>query len=183
MDALWLTEAQARALVEQACADAPNESCGILGGSGSRVLTIIPVPNAAATPRVHYRLDERAQVNAFTQIEAAGQSVIGFYHSHPNGDPIPSPTDVQLASYPDTAYLIIGLKRHPPSLAAWTIHYGEVARLPLHIGAGAAEAPRSLLSGAQKTAIMVAVALAFALTLWIALSLLPPAPIIPPPLR
>jgi proteasome lid subunit RPN8/RPN11 len=183
VDALWLTEAQARMLVEQARADAPNETCGVLGGSGDRVQAVIPVPNAAEAPRVHYRLDERAQVKAFAQIEAAGQSVIGFYHSHPDGDPIPSPTDVQLASYPNTAYLIVGLKGSPPSLAAWVINYGEVARLPLHLGEDAPEPPKPLLSGAQKAAIMIAVALAFALTLWISLSLLPPAPAIPSTLR
>ena len=37
----------------------------------------------------------------------------------PAGDPIPSPTDVALATYPDTAYLIVGLGRDAPRLAAW----------------------------------------------------------------
>lgn len=183
MDALWLTEAQARALVEQARSDAPNETCGVLGGSGDRVESVLPVPNVAATPRVYYRLDERAQVMAFAQISAAGQSVIGFYHSHPAGDPIPSPTDIQLANYPNTAYLIIGLKHVEPQLAAWTMNYGEVARLPLHVGDEVPPPSKPLLSAAQKAAIMVAVALAFVLTLWISLSLLPPAPALPSPLR
>ncbi len=183
MDALWLTDAQARALIEQARADAPNETCGVLGGSGDYVHSVVPVANVAATPRVHYRLDEREQVRAFAQIGMTGQTVIGFYHSHPDGDPIPSPTDVQLATYPNTAYLIIGLKQPEPRLAAWTINYGAVARLPLHIGEPSALPPKPLLSAAQKTAIMVAMVLAFALTLWISLSLLPPAPAIPSPLR
>lgn len=183
MDALWLTDEQARALVQQAQADAPNETCGIIGGNGNRAQSLIPIPNAAEQPRVHYRLDERAQIAAFAQLNAAGQSVIGFYHSHPAGDPIPSPTDIQLATYPDTAYVIVGLGRNEPRLAAWTMAYGRVDRLPLHVGAEPPSETRSAFSAAQKTAVMIAVVLAFALVIWISLSLLPPAPPIPSPLR
>ena len=179
MDALWLTDEQARTLVQQALADAPNETCGVIGGSGSRAQMMIPVPNVADQPRVHYKLDARAQIAAFTQVNAAGQAVIGFYHSHPEGDPIPSPTDIQLATYPDTAYLIIGLGQREPHLAAWTMSAGRVERLPLHVGAEPPSETPSAFSAAQKAAVMIAVALAFALVIWISLSLLPPAPPIP----
>lgn len=177
-----LTEEQARMLVQQAVEAAPQEICGLLVGSGPRVQSIIPIPNSAADPVHFYRLDDAAFARALLQLETSGLQLAGIYHSHPHGEPIPSSTDVRQATYPDTPYLIIGL-RGEPRLAAWQMRYGEVTPVEVVIGLpdeGAAHDDTPLTT-AQKTALVVSAILAFAFMIILSLALLPPAPVIPVP--
>lgn len=177
MQVLWLTDAQARQIVRHALDDAPREACGIIGGHDGRAETITPVANVADDPLRYYTLDPVALTNTLMALHSQGQSIIGFYHSHPHGDSIPSKTDIAQASYPNTAYVIVGLKdRLTPSLAAWTMDSGNVSRLPLHIGFEPPDVDSGTLSKAQKVAIIVGALLATAVMLMLSLSLLPPAP-------
>ncbi len=176
MQYLWLTLPQAWEIARHALADAPNEACGIIGGRDGRATHTIPTPNIAAEPATHYTLDPSALVKALMAFQQDDLDIIGFYHSHPHDEPIPSATDVALATYPDTAYVIVGLKDGEPELAAWTINYGDVQSLPLHIGNDAPDVEPAPLSPPQKLAIVVSAALAFAVLVVISLTLLPPAP-------
>jgi proteasome lid subunit RPN8/RPN11 len=175
---MWLTDAQAQAIIQHARVDAPNEACGLLVGRQNRVSEIIHIPNNAADPQHHYHMDEKALVTALSRLETRGLELLGIYHSHPAGDPIPSQTDIRQATYSDTPYLIIGLKNGTASLAAWKMRAGQVDAVPLHIGdMPPPETPA--LSSAQKTAILLSALIAFALLIVVSLSLLPPAPLIP----
>lgn len=174
---LWLTREQAEAIARHAADDAPREACGIIGGVGEKAAKIIRVANVADDPLHHYRLDGAGLVNAVRELEDAGLGIVGFYHSHPASDPIPSRTDIQQATYPNTAYVIAGFKRSEAGLAAWLLNDGEAERLPLHVGdTPPDEADIAPLSRAQKTAIIVAAVLAVAVFIVIAVTLLPPAP-------
>lgn len=173
---LWLSREQAREIVRHATSDAPREACGIIGGVDDRARIVVPAPNTASDPRTTYHLDDATLARTIMQFRSQGLSLIGFYHSHPNGSALPSKTDIRLAAYPDTAYLIVGLGADEPELAAWRIQSGEVQRLPLHIGDEPPPIDETPLSPAQKVAIMVSALLAFAILLIISLSLLPPAP-------
>jgi proteasome lid subunit RPN8/RPN11 len=179
---LWLTEVQAKAILDQAREEAPREACGLIAGvierGVYRAVEIIPVANAAPDPLHLYHMDERELARQLTRLYARGLSLIGLYHSHPAGDPIPSPVDIAQAAYPDTACLIAGLRRG--ELAAWEIAHGQVRPISLHIGSQPPPPTDALLSRAQQTAIIAAAVLAFALLIVISLSLLPPAPPIPP---
>jgi proteasome lid subunit RPN8/RPN11 len=176
---LWLSHEQARALVKHAQAAAPNEACGIIAGEKSRAVEIIPIANAAENPQQTYYMDEQALARALLPLHRRGMSLLAFYHSHPKSDPIPSPVDVRSATYPDTPYLIVGLKGEP-RLAAWQMRYGEVTPVPLHIGFDPPESSTgSELTKAQKIAILLSALIAFVLVLVLSLSLLPPAPAIP----
>jgi hypothetical protein len=120
-------------------------------------------------------MDDVALLKAFTGAEARGMDVIGFYHSHPAGEPIPSRTDIAQATYPDTPYLIVGLKG-VAKLAAWTMRAGQVDEVPLHVGNEPPLQTGVANTGAQKTAILISVAIAFILVIVVSLSLLPPPP-------
>jgi proteasome lid subunit RPN8/RPN11 len=175
---MWLSPEQARAIVDHARADAPNEACGLIAGRGQseRASEIIPIANIAADAVHQYHMDDVALVKAFMSLEARGLEVIGFYHSHPAGEPIPSRTDIAQATYPDTPYLIGGLKGGA-KLATWTMRAGQVDEVPLHIGDESPPVPvNAASSGAQKTAILVSAVIAFILLIVVSLSLLPPAP-------
>lgn len=94
-----------------------REVCGILGGQygpdRSRVSSVHQADNAAETPEVRYAIDPEEQLAITESIEAAGEDVVGFYHSHPAGPPGPSLTDEQRATWPDHSYVIIALDGYP----------------------------------------------------------------------
>jgi proteasome lid subunit RPN8/RPN11 len=93
------------AMLEHVRACLPEEACGLLAGSGDQVLTALPVENAIHSA-TRFRMVPEAQVEAMTHIEALGQDLVAIYHSHPNGPPGPSATDLAEAAYPEAAYLI-----------------------------------------------------------------------------
>ncbi len=178
---IWMTEEQAQIIVRHALADSPNEACGIIGGVGSRVYEVIPARNIAGNPQQHYQIDERDLTNALFKLEKAGMSIIAFYHSHPAGDFRPSTTDIEQAYYPDTAYIIVGLRDGTPRMAAWQIKNREVSSVEIHVGLQPPSSAMEMMpiSKAQKTAIFASALLAFIFMIILSLSLLPPAPAIP----
>lgn len=177
---LWLSRDHAQTIADHALAEKPREACGVVFGSNDRASQVIPLTNIAADPNHNYRIDDQALAEAFFRAQREGQSIVAFYHSHPVGDPIPSPVDVQQANYPTTPYLIVGL-RNEPRFAAWLIQSHQVTPVDLYIGT---EPPPNSpsLSQAQKTAIIVAAVIAFAFMIILSLSLLPPAPVIVTPI-
>nr|WP_310924955.1 desampylase [Halogeometricum sp. S1BR25-6] len=91
----------------------PREVCGVLAGhradesSGADVVERAdPVPNVAADPRTEYELDPATTVETIDALEAEGLDVVGFYHSHPESDPTPSPTDEARAGWVGYVYLL-----------------------------------------------------------------------------
>jgi proteasome lid subunit RPN8/RPN11 len=57
--------------------------------------------------------------------------IVGVYHSHPNGDAVPSETDRAEAFYPDWLYLVVGLGSPRVQLRAFRIRHGRVREQPL----------------------------------------------------
>jgi proteasome lid subunit RPN8/RPN11 len=182
VSALWLREADARALVSHATAAAPEEICGLLAGRDTVISEVISIRNAALDPQQTFYMDQDEFKARLHDLERRGLSVIGFYHSHPQGDPTPSPADIRSAYYPEIPHLLIGL-RGRPRLAAWRIKHGGVEPVTLHIGSPRTmyerRAPASQLSPAQKIAIVLSAAGAFIFLILLSLALLPPAPPIP----
>ncbi|AFK20200.1 M67 family peptidase [Haloferax mediterranei ATCC 33500] len=93
---------------EGAARDPPQEVCGVLVGDrdAATITAVLPVSNVAEEPRVAYELDPEETVSAFDEAESEGNDVVGFYHSHPETDPVPSATDREQASWPGYVYLI-----------------------------------------------------------------------------
>jgi proteasome lid subunit RPN8/RPN11 len=176
---LWLTEAQVHTIVQHATADSPREACGIIAGSGEQAQRVIALENAASDPLHFYQMDNVEFEQAVRACRNDGLSLIGIYHSHPRGEPILSPTDIEQAPPLAVAHVLIGLRHSQPRLAAWSIHHHQVERVDVHVGN---EPPTWVddlpLSRAQKAAIITSAIIAFILVLIISLSLLPPAPII-----
>jgi proteasome lid subunit RPN8/RPN11 len=178
---LWLTPEQTTTLVQYAREVAPHEACGLLAGRGEQVHEVISLPNSAAEPLHHYRIEDAAYSRTLFQLQKQRLSVIGFYHSHPESDPIPSSDDIRQAHYPDTPFLIVGLHQRESQLAAWNIHYGQVTPVEIYVGLQAPPPEEEPLSRTQKTAIILSAIIAFVFMILLSLSLLPPAPIIVTP--
>ncbi len=93
------------AMQRHVAAEAPLEACGLVAGRDDGVsVAVYPIPNALHSP-TRYRMDPRAQVRAFFAMEAAGLTLLAIYHSHPQGPPRPSATDLREATY-TVPYLI-----------------------------------------------------------------------------
>jgi len=94
-----------------------REVCGVLGGrhgpDRSAVESVHAAENAADTPETRYYVDPEEQLEITETIEAAGQEVVGFYHSHPAGPTRPSETDAARATWPDRSYVIVALDGYP----------------------------------------------------------------------
>ncbi|WP_224268435.1 desampylase [Haloprofundus salinisoli] len=93
--------------------DGPREVCGVLIGergeetSPHTVTGVRRVANVAADPRTSYELDPEATLEAVESAEAAGDDVVGFYHSHPESPAHPSETDRREATWEGYVYLIV----------------------------------------------------------------------------
>jgi len=112
-------------IVDHARSEAPNECCGMIAAVDGRAVAVHRVRNSAASP-LRYEMDGMEQYRVQTAIEDAGQELGAIYHSHTRSDPYPSQTDINLAFYPDSLYVIVGVKGEEPDVRAWTILDGQV---------------------------------------------------------
>lgn len=100
------------------------EVCGLLGGiwkpypKVAIAETVIAIANVAKHPTVQYYMAEDEQVRAMVHFSKQGLETIGIYHSHPDGNPVPSTTDIRDAMYPDAVY-VIGVPKG--GIRAWRI--------------------------------------------------------------
>jgi proteasome lid subunit RPN8/RPN11 len=85
-------------LIEEAAKAAPQECCGLLLGAGGRVHEARPAANVAPDPARHFEIDPASLFAAHRSARAGGPELIGYYHSHPAGHPVPSATDCDHAS-------------------------------------------------------------------------------------
>jgi proteasome lid subunit RPN8/RPN11 len=76
-------------------------------GTSSEIVESVPSPNLATDPFHNFLLDPATHIGARRRARARGLTVVGFYHSHPDSEPTPSPRDVAGASYTDHVYLIV----------------------------------------------------------------------------
>lgn len=89
-----------------ASAGLPNEVCGILGGVGDTVQSVIPITNILYSA-TRFQMDAEEQLKAFLQLEKKGLEMIATFHSHPNGPRQPSMNDIEKHYYPGTAVVIL----------------------------------------------------------------------------
>lgn len=83
-----------------------EEICGLLLGTAERIVEAQVCPNIAADPAHRFEIDPVALFAAHRAARAGGAQIIGNYHSHPYGSPMPSVTDAENAA-PDGGYWLI----------------------------------------------------------------------------
>jgi proteasome lid subunit RPN8/RPN11 len=128
----------ARSLVDEIVAHAreglPNECCGMVGGGDGEARTVYRAENAEASP-LRYSIDAKEQFRLMQTIEAAGEELVGIYHSHTKSPAYPSQTDVNLAGWPDTVYLIASLADPAaPEVKGFWIRDGRIEEAQLDVG-------------------------------------------------
>jgi proteasome lid subunit RPN8/RPN11 len=131
MAMLAIDQDQYDTLVAHARAEYPNEACALLGGRDGTVERVYALPNAEASP-TFYVVEPKAQLRAMTEMDDLGLDLVGIFHSHVATEAYPSRTDVELAAYPDAAYLILSLAdQDAPVLRAFRI--GQVDEEPVEV--------------------------------------------------
>ena len=87
----------------------PEEACGLLAGknrtSNVQVEIAIPMTNVLHSPS-KFLLDPKEQYDGFSWMDRHGLELVGVYHSHPDGTPYPSTTDLDEAFYPEIIHVI-----------------------------------------------------------------------------
>ena len=86
-----------------------QEVCGLIGSTNGIASSCYPVENVAEQAETRFQLDPKQQINAISSMREKNEELFAIYHSHPTAPAIPSETDIKLASYPDTVFLIISL--------------------------------------------------------------------------
>jgi [CysO sulfur-carrier protein]-S-L-cysteine hydrolase len=117
-------------IVAHAREDAPNECCGMVASREGRAVKVYRAENAAASP-LRYEIDGGEQYRIQMDIEDQGLDLGAIYHSHTRSEPYPSQTDINLAFYPDTLYVIVGLANGNADVRAYAIRDGQVSEREL----------------------------------------------------
>ena len=87
--------------------------------------------NASASP-YRYSIDPAEQLAAWTKLDDSGESVMAIVHSHVSSAAEPSRTDVDLAYFPESLYLICSLANpDQPDIRAWSISAGIASPVDL----------------------------------------------------
>ncbi len=117
----------AKEIVEQGLREFPNECCGLIASEDGVPVKVFAMANADASP-VTYRLDGEEQLRVFDEMDERGWELWAIYHSHTHSDAYPSETDVRLAMYPESRYILLSLAdRTNPVFRSFWIRDGEVA--------------------------------------------------------
>lgn len=133
LDALILSPSHLAQIYAHVEAGKPHEACGLLGGPEGRVEKVYLTENTAHSP-VRYSVAPGQLIDALIDIEERGWDLVGIFHSHPAGPPMPSATDVAEAFYPEAAYIICAPDGHGRWQArAFTISQGSVTELSVQI--------------------------------------------------
>jgi [CysO sulfur-carrier protein]-S-L-cysteine hydrolase len=121
-------------MLEHAREEVPNECCGILGGRDGEATTLYRATNAEQSP-LRYTLDPNDLFRiTFREIPENDEEMVAIYHSHTASPAYPSQTDINLATYPDSTYLILSLAEGEEPLRGFRIDDGEVAEVELDVG-------------------------------------------------
>ena len=105
--AIEVTSGVIATLIAEAAMAAPEECCGLLLGEGDRIATISPAANVAKNRTRRFEIDPHALLAAHKAARDGGPEILGYYHSHPDGHPMPSATDCEHASGDSRVWAII----------------------------------------------------------------------------
>lgn len=109
------------------------ECCGLLAGADGVITKIFPAKNVLASPTA-YEVAPQELFPLFRQMREEGLDHLGIYHSHPATENFPSPSDIELAGYPNQAYFIISLLPAVPNpVRAFFIRDGNIEELEIAI--------------------------------------------------
>ena len=123
---LYLPKRFADDMIAHAREDYPYEVCGMLAGTNDRVARVYRTTNSEKS-ETRYYMEPREQLRFMQDMDDKGLDLLAIYHSHPKTQAYPSVTDVGLAFYPESLYVILTLQDpQAPQIRAFTIIDGQI---------------------------------------------------------
>jgi len=114
----------------------PHESCGILLAGIEDPSTVRWSLRAENAENVHperaYVLGHKAHIRAVKMEFSGTARIVGYYHSHPDGEARPSQNDVNQA-VAGVTYLIVGIRNGDIERAAWKLRGDRLVQEPLEV--------------------------------------------------
>ncbi len=124
---LTLPQAYIEEMISHAREETPNECCGIIAGQDGRAEKLFRAKNAEASP-YRYSVDPRDLFRIYRECEQNGWEFLVIYHSHTASEAYPSATDIRLAFWPETFYVLVSLMNpDEPAVRAFRIVDGQVS--------------------------------------------------------
>ncbi len=102
-----ISRALLAAILADCAVDPAVERCGLLFGTDAAIAAVRPCANVAAAPARRFELDPAALIAALRAERAGGPRLVGHYHSHPDGQAMPSATDAAAAAPDGRLWLIV----------------------------------------------------------------------------
>jgi proteasome lid subunit RPN8/RPN11 len=101
-------------LAGEARAAFPRECCGLIEGVRREdvveVARVHPARNLATEPD-RFEIDPAQHIALLRNLRGTGRDIVGCYHSHPNGSPLPSARDLAGAADENFVWLIVSTHR------------------------------------------------------------------------
>ncbi|MBI1886057.1 MAG: M67 family metallopeptidase [Chloroflexi bacterium] len=120
-------------MVAHAREEAPNECCGIIAGKDGKAVGLFRARNAEASP-YRYNVDPQDLFRIYRKCEDKGWEFLAIYHSHTASEAYPSATDVRLAFWPESYYVLVSLvDRDDPTVRAFRVIDGRVEESELKV--------------------------------------------------
>jgi proteasome lid subunit RPN8/RPN11 len=100
----------------------PHECCGALIGRDGVATATVALPNVTDEgPRRRFRVSDTDYLAVQRAADAAGDDLLGFYHSHPDHPAVPSQYDLDHA-FPSFSYVIVSVTSgEPGDLRSWAL--------------------------------------------------------------
>lgn len=102
-------------LIALAASSPDQEVCGLLFGEEDRLDSATTVNNVADNPACAFEIDPAVLIAAHRAMREGGPSLMGTFHSHPNGSAAPSKVDAENAAPDGQIWLIIAAQK----VTAW----------------------------------------------------------------
>jgi [CysO sulfur-carrier protein]-S-L-cysteine hydrolase len=130
VDVLRLPEDMATQMIEHAQAEYPKEACGMVLGPDGEARELHQLVNVDDNPVMRYNVDPRELKRLTDYMYEKEWDVVAIWHSHTGSPAFPSKTDVELAGYPQAAYVLVSLMdRQYPVLRAFRIIEGKITEM------------------------------------------------------
>jgi len=113
----------------------PEEACGLLFGGEGLIDGWQEARNVAKKREMEFEIDPSSLFAALREERRGGPNMIGYWHSHPNGRPSPSPLDCAAAALDGKYWLIVTAE----GVTAWRAvgnAAGEVAFATVRLESG-----------------------------------------------
>lgn len=130
LERLHIASSDLAAIRAAARAALPLEACGLLvGPDADRVSRVEPAANVAAEPARRFEIDPRQLLALHRALRGSAERLIGHWHSHPLGPPVPSACDREMAFDPDMVWLLVAPA--DGTARAWRVVEGGFAEIPI----------------------------------------------------